>query len=96
MAFVKGQSGNPSGRPKENGVVKELAREHTEEAIERLVFWMRAENPKASVSACVALLDRAYGKPAQALIGGDDDDPEIRIGIVERAIVRANPSNTDG
>jgi hypothetical protein len=68
MAFVKGKSGNPAGRPQEDGVVKRLARQHTTEAIERLVHWMREENPKASVSACLALLDRGYGKPAQSLL----------------------------
>jgi len=35
--FKKGQSGNPGGRPKIVGEVKELARTHTAEAIETLV-----------------------------------------------------------
>lgn len=25
------------------------------------------------------LLDRRYGKPAQAIVGGDDDDPAVKI-----------------
>lgn len=67
MPFVKGKSGNPSGRPKEDNEVKRLARKHSKEAIRRLAFWLHSENPKASVSAAMALLDRGYGKPAQAI-----------------------------
>jgi len=42
--FKKGQSGNPGGRPKVVAEVKELAREHTAEAIQTLVSIMN--NPK--------------------------------------------------
>jgi hypothetical protein len=55
--FQKGKSGNPGGRPKESDDVKELARQHSTEAIQRLAMWMRSDNAKASVSACNALLD---------------------------------------
>lgn len=67
MPFIKGQSGNPGGRPKEDAEVRELARQYSSEALNRLLDWMRADNPKASVSACQAILDRAYGKPGQAV-----------------------------
>jgi hypothetical protein len=63
VPFKKGQSGNPGGRigvPKE---VRELARTHTEPAINRLAFWMQPDDPRASVAASNALLDRGYGKP---------------------------------
>lgn len=74
--FVKGKSGNPGGRPKEDNEVKELARQHSAEALKRLVEWMRSDNPKASVGACQAVLDRAYGKPAQAVtVSGDEENP---------------------
>ena len=71
MPYVKGQSGNPGGRPKEDGEVKKLARKHTKEAMDTLVKWMRSDNAKASVTASQALLDRGYGKPVQAISGPD-------------------------
>lgn len=80
--WQKGQSGNPGGRPKEVHEVKELAREHTEDAIRRLVFWMQTDNPKASVSAAQALLDRAWGKAPQAITGDNGGAVEAIIQIV--------------
>lgn len=67
MPFEPGKSGNPTGRPKEDRELKELARTYTREAVDRLVSWMKSENPKASVLAASILLDRGHGKAAQVL-----------------------------
>ena len=67
MTWQKGESGNPGGRVGVPAEVRELARKHTPEAVDRLVFWMKSDNPTASVAAANSLLDRGYGKPAQLL-----------------------------
>ena len=76
MPFKPGESGNPGGRPKEVAEVKELARSHGPEAIEKLAAVMRSDNTKAAVAAAIALLDRGYGKPVQAFgVDGPDVGP---------------------
>jgi predicted phage-related endonuclease len=67
--FQKGKSGNPGGRPKEVGEVKELARQHTEAAISTLAKIMKDGKapPNARVSAAEALLSRGYGRAPQTV-----------------------------
>jgi hypothetical protein len=62
--FQPGVSGNPGGRPKELGHVRDLAREHTDEAIRTLASIMRddKEPAPARVRAAEALLDRGWGR----------------------------------
>ena len=67
--FVKGQSGNPGGRPGGVGEIREIAREHTEPAIQILVAIMNDADasPSSRVAAATALLDRGWGRPAQTI-----------------------------
>jgi hypothetical protein len=64
-----GPSPNPGGRPRQTGDVRELAKKYTAEAVETLAKIMRSEEapPAARTAAASALLDRAYGRPAQAV-----------------------------
>jgi hypothetical protein len=67
--FAKGQSGNPSGRPKKIADLVAAAQEHSVLALETLASVARQGPPAARVAAARELLDRGYGKAPQTLQG---------------------------
>lgn len=79
MTFIKGQSGNPGGRPKESNEAKELAKKYGPEAFKRLVYWMKSDEARASISAAQTIIERAYGKVPQAIVGDQSSPLTVRF-----------------
>lgn len=88
--FVPGTSGNPGGRSKSLAAIRQLAREHAETAIKKLVELLSSENERVRLDAIREVLDRGFGRPQQAIdLGlvntelatmiGDLSDDERRI-----------------
>jgi hypothetical protein len=78
--FEPGQSGNPGGRPKSKAL-RVLCRTFTEDAVKELArLALNAKGEMTRVIAIRELLDRSYGRPAQALeVFMDDARPEEQI-----------------
>lgn len=89
--WPSGVSGNPGGYSKEKRALvarmAELAREHTPAAIGKIVALMN--DPKSSramqLAAANALLDRAYGKPAQTVFTPDLPPSEFDVNDIDAA-----------
>ncbi|CAB4147924.1 hypothetical protein UFOVP1020_48 [uncultured Caudovirales phage] len=79
--FTPGNRANPSGRPKKTPElieVENLCKDASPDAVERLKAWMGSDNPKASVQACMGILNRAFGQPRQPMEhAGKDGGPLV-------------------
>lgn len=75
-------SGRPKGASNKATVeLQDLARQHGASAIQQLAHLMtHATSESAQVAAAREILDRGYGRPAQALVGDPNGAP-IAISI---------------
>lgn len=79
MPFVKGKSGNPGGRRKQDEDITALAKAESPEAMARIIDRaQKSPDEKMRHAADLAILERAYGKPAQSMaISGKLEVPFI-------------------
>lgn len=101
MAWSEGESGNPKGRPThvkpwKEAIVRAIKRREDDDpkALDKLADQLLAKVAEGDVSAIKELGDRLDGKVAQAIIGGTDDDPPIRISRIELVAVKPNDGST--
>lgn len=93
MAKGAKTGGRKKGTPnKATADVKALAGKYGPAAIEQLAKLMKdSESDAAKVAAANSLLDRAYGKPSQAIVGDSEAAPVNVLHRIERVIV--GPAN---
>ena len=98
--FKPGQSGNPNGRPKNrpfkaalDRILKEEAKGEDESGgLDEVVRALYVKAKTGDVAAIKEIAERYDGKVAQALIGGDEDDPPIRISRIELVAAQPKPA----
>lgn len=61
--------------------IKDIAKEYAARAIERAAELIDAEDDRVSLQACTLILDRAYGKPTQAISSDPESPFKIIIGF---------------
>jgi len=92
MPFVKGESGNPKGRPKVPWSIKQLAKDNSERALRKIIELIDSKDEKVALMASIHVLDRGYGKPEQRV----DADIVHRFAEVPQVMEKAQWLATRG
>jgi hypothetical protein len=76
--------------------VRDAARAHSLLALERLAYWARSRNARASVAAAQALLDRGWGRPGQSIALTDGDGNKLPAPIFNFSFADGGPGASNG
>ena len=87
--FEKGRSGNPGGRPKQLKEFETLAREKSIPVLLRMVDIATTGKGPAAVMAAKLVLERAWGKAPQPIVGATGGPIEMRFRGAARATLEA-------
>lgn len=96
--FKKGKSGNPNGRPKKVPAIDTLLADvlggdpndpDAQSGAKEILLAMLKAAKAGNVQAQIALLDRAYGKPKQAIehAGAKGGEIVVRNVIIEKPVI---------
>jgi hypothetical protein len=74
-----------------NGHVRDIARAYTEVAMAEIIkLATKSKSENMRLLAASAIVERGWGKPAQAIIGGEPDDNPVRhVHEVVRRVVKS-------
>ena len=100
MTFQAGKSGNPGGKPKQKPfrdalmmALKDAGEDMP--ALRDIAVTLVNKAREGDIQAIKELSDRLDGKVPQAVIGGDDDDPAMKVvAKVLYEIVEPKPSGS--
>ena len=89
---VRPGSGRPKGSTSKPTPFKELAQSHAPAAFERVLGLLQSADENVALKAAQTVLDRAYGRPAQAVAGPSGEGPVEAVMTLITGVRRA----TDG